>query len=364
MKVHTKIIVKLVTLLSLVVLFSLIIHYMIYNQLTSYYWGAPLITDKHEAFIQDKARINTLFMGSSKVLFHISPTNFDEEINQHISGYNIHSFNYGIPAMFPMESFILYEKMLEHGDLDNLDFVFLELSEIHNPKLHNLHKRRLVYWLDWKNYIQTLRVNWSSVKRPMIRYSNIITYSISFAENLLNVGFAHEVSNYLTKYEARGYEFSRNKWDDNRGFIGLPAADTTRLQKLSQEIERHKKLSLNYFAKYSDTPVKNIPLQKKVLSLLEKSKKKGINLVFLLTTRTKTYQYEELIPIIQTLPEENKIIMCNAHEVPDFFEVKYLFDKDHLNNFGARLFTQELSVRFNDILREDRILTKTLSSVE
>ena len=110
---------------------------------------------KFRFFAAHKDEFDTLFIGSSRIYFQISPTVFDRVT--HESGLPTHSFNFGIGGMYLPESDYLLEQILNLKPR-NLKWVFIEYDELPTKwSSENQSSRRALYWADWKRVSLLLR---------------------------------------------------------------------------------------------------------------------------------------------------------------------------------------------------------------
>jgi hypothetical protein len=113
------------------------------------------VSQKFRFFAEHKDEFDTLFIGSSRVYFQISPAIFDRVTRE--SGLPTHSFNFGIGGMYLPETGYLLEQILELKPR-NLRWVFIEYDELQTKwSPENQTSRRALYWADWKRVSLLLR---------------------------------------------------------------------------------------------------------------------------------------------------------------------------------------------------------------
>jgi hypothetical protein len=113
------------------------------------------VSQKFRFFAVHKDEFDTLFIGSSRVYFQISPAIFDRVTRQ--SGLPTHSFNFGIGGMYLPETAYLLEQILRLKPR-NLRWVFIEYDELQTKwSPENQTSRRALYWADWKRVSLLLR---------------------------------------------------------------------------------------------------------------------------------------------------------------------------------------------------------------
>jgi hypothetical protein len=113
------------------------------------------VSQKFRFFAAHKDEFDTLFIGSSRIYFQISPAVFDRVTRE--SGMPTHSFNFGIGGMYLPESAYLLEQILKLKPR-NLRWVFIEYDEMQTKwSAENQTSRRALYWADWKRVSLLLR---------------------------------------------------------------------------------------------------------------------------------------------------------------------------------------------------------------
>jgi len=113
------------------------------------------VSQKFRFFAAHKDEFNTLFIGSSRIYFQISPAIFDRVTRE--SGLPTHSFNFGIGGMYLPESAYLLEQILNLKPR-NLRWIFIEYDELQTKwSPENQASRRALYWADWKRVSLLLR---------------------------------------------------------------------------------------------------------------------------------------------------------------------------------------------------------------
>jgi hypothetical protein len=113
------------------------------------------VSQKFRFFAAHKDEFDTLFIGSSRVYFQISPAIFDSVTRE--SGLPTRSFNFGIGGMYLPETSYLLEQILNLKPR-NLRWVFIEYDELQTKwSPENQTSRRALYWADWKRASLLLR---------------------------------------------------------------------------------------------------------------------------------------------------------------------------------------------------------------
>lgn len=324
---------------------------IIISTFTPYHWGNPWYSTKIQ-FLEknNQLRYDTFFFGSSRVYRQINPELFDSTFNS-ISQEKIKSFNLGAPATFNPQSYYLYEKFLDSRLSNNVKYCFIELMEVDLLNDYFMHQERTTYW---QNLSDILFVEKSIYYNKQIDFNQKTTatsnYLISYFENIFHLG--HFGKQILT----------RNYYDDKylgsfkNGFFPLEYDFQTTTNKVTRKslLERKKNLiqkpelianrksqiSKSY-ANISAT-YDNINLNK-IKELINKSKEKNINLIFILSPRNGS---QKLLNLSRKIPKMNLIDLSNPQKYSIFYELENSFDVGHLNTQGATTYSEFLAVEF------------------
>jgi hypothetical protein len=172
------------------------------------------VSQKFRFFSEHKDEFDTLFIGSSRIYFQISPAVFDRVTSE--DGLPTHSFNFGIGGMFLPESAYLLEQILNLKPR-NLKWIFIEYDEMQTKwSIENQTSRRALYWADWKRVSLVLRKLTHAGIAPLWRpnpaklhdiilgqkdekstRSLLTFYATQFERNYANVARAADVPDYF-----------------------------------------------------------------------------------------------------------------------------------------------------------------------
>ncbi len=172
------------------------------------------VSQKFRFFAAHKDEFDTLFIGSSRIYFQISPAIFDRLTRE--SGLPTHSFNFGIGGMYLPESSYLLEQILSLKPR-NLRWIFIEYDELQTKwSTENQTSRRALYWADWKRVSLLLRkladagtgsfwlANPTKLRDIMLRQNDetntrslLTFYAAQFEKNYTNVARAPDVLDYF-----------------------------------------------------------------------------------------------------------------------------------------------------------------------
>jgi len=112
------------------------------------------ITPKLRHLEQHRGEFDVLFFGSSRVLRHFAAADFDAQLTA--AGHPIHSFNCGIDAMPPPESFYVLRQALALRP--GARWIFIELWDIRSvAAASSLEVKRFIHWHDPRHTVLVLR---------------------------------------------------------------------------------------------------------------------------------------------------------------------------------------------------------------
>ena len=179
------------------------------------------VSQKFRFFAAHKDEFDTLFIGSSRIYFQISPAVFDRVTRE--NGMPTHSFNFGIGGMYLPETAYLLEQILNLKPR-NLRWVFIEYDELQTKwSAENQTSRRALYWADWKRVSLLLRKltdagtaplwlpNPTKLRDIVLRQKDekntrslMTFYATQFERNYANVARAADVLNYFLSRDTKG----------------------------------------------------------------------------------------------------------------------------------------------------------------
>ena len=172
------------------------------------------ISQKLRFFAAHKDEFDTLFIGSSRIYFQVSPAVFDDVTRG--NGNPTHSFNFGIGGMHLPESAYVLEQVLKTKPR-HLRWVFMELGELQIRWPHQVEgSRRALYWHDWRRTALVLRKILDAGTRPIwlpnvkkLRdviltrkahadtRTQLIFHAAQFEKSLANIARASDIADYF-----------------------------------------------------------------------------------------------------------------------------------------------------------------------
>lgn len=318
---------------------------------TPYYLGNVYFKPKLEYFNKNyKIKgYNTVFFGSSRIYRHIN-TNVLDSI---MSGENIKTFNFGTVGTYNPESYFLYENFIDNQEEKSIDYAFLEIQALNDIDADNLATTKGNYWntieyLNFAiNYISDTEKSESEKADLMARYFK--SHLFSYFDVKIFKHYSMDTKNTVRRMGSDGFysldddlkETPNNKVLNQRRetFLTDTGALKERRQSVLDIYESRPDLALNEFH-YTY-----------LLSLIEKSKEKGVELIFVLPPRLTADQYLELLPISNQLPKRNVINLSDPRDYNSLYMTEYSYDVGHLNARGAALMTKYLANEFKDKLQ-------------
>jgi hypothetical protein len=113
------------------------------------------VAEKLKFFAKHKDEFDTLFLGTSRFYYAVSPEIFDNITRE--NGVPTRTFNFGIDGMHPPENFYVLEQILK-TEPRKLKWVFVEVGDIQKKSTWDiLGTQRLLYWHDWPRTALMLR---------------------------------------------------------------------------------------------------------------------------------------------------------------------------------------------------------------
>jgi hypothetical protein len=113
------------------------------------------VAAKRNFFAEHKDEFDTLFIGTSRIFYAVSPEIFDKATRE--DGVPTRTFNFGIDGMHPPENFYVIEQILKTNPR-KLKWVFMETENIQAKWTEEIRgTQRLLYWHDWRRTALTIR---------------------------------------------------------------------------------------------------------------------------------------------------------------------------------------------------------------
>lgn len=314
-------------------------------------WGNTRLNTKYYEYDKQPEVYNTILVGASTTYRHINPVRFDSLVNAMRPDLKVKSYNFGIPAnRTPQSVYTLYKLMDEQQE--NIKYVVVDLSELTKMGVENLHKKEMIYWYNWWNISDILKSSYESEKGIANKFGVPGLHLFSFFEKEFLIGMGpsvveqHVGMNYEPLSVGRDkngfYSLDQEMADDPNGDLArryavLRTQDTIdfRTNRCRQLWEKH----------HDDKNNPNKTIEKSLKELISYCEKNNIKIVFMVSQRLGD-RYQYLLPLVNQLPEKNKISFANPDEFPMLNERVNLFDLAHLSSKGAYIFTNIFAEKF------------------
>jgi hypothetical protein len=318
------------------------------------------VSQKFRFFAEHKDEFDTLFLGSSRVYFQISPAIFDRVTRE--SGLPTHSFNFGIGGMYLPESSYLLERIL-NLEPRNLKWVFIEYDELQTKwSPENQTSRRALYWADWKRVSLLLRKltdtgtdslrlpNSAKLRDIVLRQKDekntrglLTFYATQFERNYTNVARAADVFEYFLSRDTKerratylgvandGYIAKPNRMSSNR-----VAAYERELAAAMAQADAHP------LSPYAEEGYRQCA---------QEVRKIGAAPIFLITPSTTQ------INVATESAGVTGVVMAfnNPRTYPSLYRNSVRRDAQHLTKSGAEEFTHIVAANFVELARAGSI---------
>jgi hypothetical protein len=297
------------------------------------------IARKVEFIKKHRHEIDTLFIGSSRVYHGLNPKVFDAITAE--AGLPTHSYNFGVDAMLPPETFYVADQILA-AQLPRLRWVFIELEDVQvSMQPEQSETRRVRAWHDWKRtWIVTRKLldadvneRWKQKRKRLAQnWRPLATHYRLFLQNLANAGRSFDLTHFYPveqdatplQYEPQGdgYAPTMVRMDAERQskyrawVAGDPAVARPR------EVDRYADRAFRYY--------------------VGRFRSIGATPVFFVTPGSAA-----ILPSKFIEPQPAPVLAFNdAKEFPSLYLENVRIDEGHLNAAGADEFTTLLARRF------------------
>lgn len=296
-------------------------------------------------FQRNKEKIDVLFLGSSRVYHQVIPKQFDAQVKA-ATGKEFRSFNAAYDAMWPPESLYNLRQLLAMKP-KNLRYVVLECLDIF-PDLPEEARstRRTAYWHDWRH----TKMAWAGVRDmkgdPLYKWELVNAHGNILFRNWTNQGRGAEWLSYEFGVERRK---KASRWDPPAGWRDREGYEPEPDEPIAgQELARFQRGVAGVTKKFPPSEIKP-SLRDAFTEIVAEIRKAGAEPIILGT------------PTV--LPNENftqlleGVTIWSYHD-PNLYPALYLpenrHDFTHLNDAGARAFTDLLAKRFAEHLSKPR----------
>jgi hypothetical protein len=297
------------------------------------------VAEKLEFFTRHRDEFDTLFLGSSRFYYALSPEIFDGITRE--NGVPTRAFNFGIDGMRPPENFYVLEQILK-TEPRSLKWVFVEIGDIQtNSRADILGTQRLLYWHDWPRTALMLRkamnpqgrAKWyQELNRLWSTRGNLALHFVLFEKQFTNVGRADDLLRSQT--DVRSFESNPRlgpKADGYRraGEAMSPERAENFRRKLAEELAAVRPEFIDPYAEsaYRDCATKIRHL--------------GAAPIFVVAP--SIFQAPALF---RKEPPGPLLSFNDCKTYPQLCDAKVRVDEEHLTNEGAAEFTRLLALEF------------------
>jgi hypothetical protein len=314
------------------------------------------VSQKFRFFAAHKDEFDTLFIGSSRVYFQLSPAIFDRVTRE--SGLPTHSFNFGIGGMYLPETAYLLEQILKLKPR-NLRWVFIEYDELQTKwSPENQTSRRALYWADWKRVSLLLRkltdagtapfglLNPAKLRDIVLRQKDekntrtlVTFYAGQFEKNYTNVARAADVLDYFLSHDTKGRRAS---------YLGA-ASDgyVTRLNRMSpSQAAMYERALAAAMAQTGTRPLSLYALEG-YRQCAQEVRNIGAAPIFLITP-----SMTQINVAAETAGLTGAVMAFNdPRAYPNLYRSSARRDGQHLTKSGAEEFTRIVAANFVELAR-------------
>jgi hypothetical protein len=302
------------------------------------------ILHKINFYQENKNQINTLFVGTSRIYRQITPALFDS-LNH---GATV-SYNAAYDNLRPYRTFD-YIKYLEIDS--SCKYLFIELippSRIGG----NYNANPALFSIDYDKYFSIWDFSIKSNYPIQFKVYYLLRYSQAFFYKYLGFGLKKYIGLIISDYETELEPLSYSL-EETRGFQpyqddpvlneNVKARRKQFLQNPEQTLKtiiRQSKPVISKQIAISDAYIDDwLHLEKRLMD-------RNIEVFYIITPRRKPYDLA-YIATMRAFVRGQVIDLSSPELYPSFYQKKYSFDEEHLNEKGAKIFTKELNNAFRN----------------
>lgn len=321
----------------------------------------PVVREKLTHLARHGDEYDAIFLGSSRVQYHIMPVVFERFAAEH--GLAVKTFNAGVAAMAPPEDGYVLDEILRRPHR-RLRWVFIELSAFSSGQ-NLLGTERIAYWHDWErlilvskravNKFREVQFSGAKLRRTpwadrMAAYTQPITQWLDdvrlFTVKSLSLGRGATAGASIVTPVApnpAGAGESLGRYGDGWEYAG----------------EDHQRMSGDMLARYEtayaerlETPSRKDSHDELSHEALEIIIARIVHagarpILFVPPTPTKRHYF----PPPERAPALTIFDFSDVREYPELFKTENRQDLEHLNGAGAEVFSRILARRFVEHVR-------------
>jgi hypothetical protein len=298
------------------------------------------VVEKLSFFAKHRDEFDTLFLGSSRFYYAISPKDFDRITRE--KAVPTRSFNFGIDGMNPPETFYVLDQILKTKPA-SLKWVFVEVDNIETKShLKILGTQRLLYWHDWPRtelvlrktmnprpgtkWYQRLNRLWSA-KRELILHFGL------FEKQFTNVGRAADFVSSLLEIRPRESEPKLGPDGDGYRLAGTampPERAELFRHRLAEEVSASRS---DFIDPYAESAYRDCATR---------IRRAGAEPIFVVAPSI----FQSPLRFRESPPPAPLLVFNDARVYPQLYDAKVRVDEQHLTNEGAAEFTRLLALEF------------------
>lgn len=313
-----------------------------------YHWGSIQLNTKVQFLKEKKINPSAYFIGSSNTLRHVIPHSFNQLIGKDSS----FAFNFGVDGVLPPKSFHVLENLLKHDE--TIDYIFLEINGFDYLPEHYFIPTRRKYYYKFQDLWMSYRYLFSGNFSLKIKLGMTVKYMIAYIENAFKIGMRTDLIKFLHGKNVFGYVFLGKNKD---GYYPLPGTHT-KDEKVKNQLPAYTdQLISDFTTVYNnietiDKVKYNTYLREVLLEQMERAEERNIKLYFLLNpVKCEFHEVADIVALFYSLPATNRIDMANPLAYPELYKLENRWDEGHLNDQGAKIYTQKLADAFNKLIK-------------
>ena len=301
------------------------------------------VAEKLAFFAKHKDEFDTLFLGSSRFYYGVSPQSFDAITRA--NGVPTRTFNFGVDGMNPPENFYVLDQILK-TEPRRLKWVFVEVDNIQTKShLRILGTHRLLYWHDWRRTALTLQkainprpstTGFQKLNRLWSARRELILHLGLFEKQFTNVGRASDFLSSLV--ETRAVETDPKLGPNGDGYrLAGTALSPDRAEQFRRALAKEISMARPEFIDpYAEHAYREYAARIRNL---------GADPIFVVPP--SIFQS----PVLFREPPARLLSFNDCKTYPQLFDPNVRVDEQHLTSEGAEEFTRLLATEFVAIVR-------------
>jgi hypothetical protein len=298
------------------------------------------VAEKLNFFAKHKDEFDTLFVGSSRFYYALSPEGFDHVTRE--NGVPTRTFNFGIDGMNPPENFYVLDQILK-TEPRRLKWIFVEVDNIETKShLKILGTQRLLYWHDWPRTALILRkainprpgTKWyQRLNRLWSARRELILHLALFEKQFTNVGRAADFLSSLTKIRALESDPKLGPKGDGYRLAGTamsPERAEHFRRKLAEELSASRP---EFIDPYAESAYRDCAARIRRL---------GAEPIFVVAPSI----FQSPLRFRESPPPAPLLVFNDCKTYPQLYDTKVRVDEQHLTTEGAAEFTRLLALEF------------------